>query len=371
MIIKGPQDLVKQVQTTGKCCSCGACLDLCPYFKYHAGKPVLVFDCDLDTGRCHAYCPKLEVDYSELSQKLFQKPYPGNRLGFYQEIKAAKAGRMLPEQGYQAGGTVSALVAFGIEHGFFEAAVLTDSQNGRPQPRIVTSVDEVLACATSKFTTAPTLSALNRAIHKGYKKIGVVGTPCQITAVAQMKYNQLENELIRDCQIITVGLFCNWALSPRDFFSFLEERYDMTTLTAMDIPPPPSDCLILKIRAEDVEIPLKEIRPYIDQSCFNCMDLTAEWADMSVGMFEGRPGWNTLIIRSITGSQLIRDACESGYLVAEDMPEDPILHLKKASQNKKQRALRVAIKQNELNTPMDKAAARFRMPQEIVDRLLQ
>jgi len=120
---------------------------------------------------------------------------------------------------------------------------------------------------------------------------------------------------------------------------FIEKKYDVQKIISMDIPPPPADTLILKTREQDFEIPLKKIRPYISQSCSNCTDLTSEWADISVGMFEGRPGWNTIIIRSDTGMRMVKEACKSGYLVVDEMPEKQIFHLKKAAQNKRQRAL--------------------------------
>ncbi|WP_300459146.1 Coenzyme F420 hydrogenase/dehydrogenase, beta subunit C-terminal domain [Desulfobacula sp.] len=371
MKIEGPKELTKWVQMTDKCCGCGACINLCPYFKQYLGNTVQVFECDLETGRCHAYCPKIEVDYAELSQKLLGKPYQGLEIGQFKAIKAARAGGALPEQPYQGGGTVSAVMAFGLAFDYFDAAVLTDSLNGRPMPRIVTRVDEVLSCAGSKFTAAPTVSALNQAIHEGYRKIGMVGTPCQMTAIAQMNYNQLDIEAIKHSQIFTVGLFCNWALSPTRFVPFLEKKCNGKNITGMDIPPPPADMFVVKTPDEKIEIPLKDIRPYIDQSCFNCIDLTSEWADISVGMFEGRPGWNTLLIRSDKGLEMVEKARESGYLIVEDMPEDTISHLKQAARKKKQRALRVAKKQNELNTSPDKGRSSIILPDTVIDQLMK
>lgn len=371
MKIEGPNELKKWVQMAGKCCFCGACVDLCPYFKHYHGKIIQPFECDFETGRCHAYCPKIEVDYAALSENLLKKPYQGNSIGYFKSVKAAKAGPVLPKQNYQGGGTVSALVAFGLKHNYFEAAILTDSVDCRPVPRIVTTVEDALSCASSKFTAAPTLSALNLAVHKGYRKIGIIGTPCQMTAVAQIKDNQLEIEEIKQSQFFTIGLFCNWAFSPTRFVQFIEENFDIKKIKSMEIPPPPADTLILKAQSEDIEIPLKEVRPYIQHSCFNCIDLTSEWADISVGMFEGREGWNTLIIRSDSGTEMIMEAKESGYLILEDMPDDQISHLKQAARNKKQRALRVAKKQNELNTSRDEGSPSIIMPDEVIKCLME
>ncbi len=368
---KGPNELKERVQMAGKCCVCGACVDLCPYFKHYHGKIIQPFECDFEAGRCHAYCPKIEVDYAALSETLLQRPYREHSIGYFKSIHAAKAGPVLPRQHYQGGGTVSALVAFGLKHNYFEAAILTDSVDGQPVPRIVTTVEDALSCASSKFTAAPTLSALNRAVHEGYRKIGIVGTPCQMTAVAQMKANLLEIEEIKQSQFFTIGLFCNWAFSPTRFVQFIEDKIDLKKIKSMEIPPPPADMLIVKTQSKDIDIPLKDVRPYIQHSCFNCIDLTSEWADVSVGMFEGRQGWNTLIIRSDNGSEMVMKAKESNYLILENMPEVQISHLKKAARNKKQRALRVAKKQNELNTPTDEGHSSIIMPDEVINRLME
>jgi len=43
----------------------------------------------------------------------------------------------------------------------------------------------VLACSGSKYTAAPTLSALNELLETG-EKIAVVGRPCQVTSIRKM-----------------------------------------------------------------------------------------------------------------------------------------------------------------------------------------
>ena len=48
--------------------------------------------------------------------------------------------------------------------------------------------------------------------------------------------------------------------------------------------------------------------------------MTSEWADISVGMHEGAPGWNTLLVRTAAGRILVERAVASGMLVVEAMP---------------------------------------------------
>ncbi len=367
MRIKGPRELVRSVQQAGMCIGCGACVDLCPYFKHYKGRTFQVFPCDLESGRCFAHCPKVEVDLDELSRRLRGSGYEGLDLGVYRSMHAARAGDALTPGSFQGGGTVSALTAFALSSGLIDAAVLTDREGAWPVPRIVADEQGVPACASSKFTAAPTLQALNRAVQQGYRRLGVVGTPCQMTSVAQMKGNPTSREAFVDPVALTVGLFCNWALDPRALIGFLAERVDLDRVTGMDIPPPPADLLVVRLGEESLDIPLDEIRPLIPETCSLCPDLTGEWADLSVGMFEGRPGWNTLIVRTDRGEELVRDAEAAGYLELEPMPQENAAHLAGAGRAKKERAFRAALRQNAVNRA--DGCSMLRVPDETLKKL--
>jgi len=363
----GPQDLIQDVQETGRCIGCGACVEICPYFKHYRGLTVPVFSCDLEAGRCFAHCPKIETDLNELSQRLRGRSYEGLDLGVYRSLHAARAGAALREHRYQGGGAVSALIAFALRSNAIEAAVLTDREGFWPTPRVVTTENEVLACASSKFTAAPTLAAMNRAVRSGYRRLGVVGTPCQMTAVAQMKGNPLGREDFHDPVTLSVGLFCNWALDPRSLLVFLSARVDLSRITGMDIPPPPADMLEVRMGDETMGIPLNEVRPIIPETCFFCPDLTSEWADVSVGMLEGRAGWNTLILRTEAGEEVAAGAAKAGYLELESLPEESAAHLAWAGRQKKMRSFQKAKRENAVNT--ENGHAVFRVPQDVLERL--
>jgi coenzyme F420 hydrogenase subunit beta len=369
MQVLGPNELMQDVVDRGLCIGCGACVNLCPYFKNYMGKTGQIFPCTLAQGRCYAFCPKAEVDLGELSEGVLGLPYDGSPLGNYQEIVSARAGKQIAGGTFQAGGTVSSLVSFALASGFIDSAVLTGREGLIPVPRIVTTAEEVVACASSKYTAAPTLAALNEAVNTGYSRIGVVGTPCQITATAKMRSNPLQREDFADPIGLTVGLFCTWALDTRSLIAFLAKRMDISTIKAMDIPPPPSEILIVKTGNDEVRIPLGEIRPLIPRSCTVCPDMTSEWSDISVGVLEGRPEWNTLIIRTRSGKDIVDHALREGYLVTEEMPPDGISHLQEAALNKKKRALKKAKEEGLLNTADGGTRSLLRVASDIIKRI--
>ena len=369
MKVFGPKELHEDVQKKDLCIGCGACVELCRYFRNYKGKTAMIFPCTLPQGRCYAHCPKAEVDFDFLASKYWGEPYEGRPLGKHLEVRAAKAGDRMDQGTFQGGGTVSALLTLAMETGLIDAAALTDREGLVPIPRLVTGPEEVVKCASSKYMASPTLAGFNLGVRKGYGRIAVVGTPCQVTAVAQMRANPLGKEDFNDPVALVIGLFCNWGLDTRKLIALLTEKMDISTIQGMDIPPPPAEVLILETANGEVKIPLEEIRPLVPNSCHICPDMTSEWADISVGMFEGRPGWNTLIIRTSAGLKLVDQACQSGFLITEKMPEPNLDHLIEAASNKKKKALLKAQKDGVLNTKQEDQRSAIRMRAEVIERI--
>jgi coenzyme F420 hydrogenase subunit beta len=370
MRVFGSNELMEDVQGRELCIGCGACVELCPYFRNYRGKTARMFACTLTEGRCFAHCPKAEVDLGELANRHWGEEYQAAPLGKYIKIVAARAGKNAPKGRYQGGGTVSALVGLALRENVIDAAVLTGSKAMEPLADVVTDPDRVPEYAASKFTAAPTLAAMNRGVAAGYKRLGVVGTPCQMTAVAKMRMNPLNREDFSDPIGLAVGLFCNWALDTRSLARFLSTRFDLSKITGMDIPPPPANVLVVETAEGKTEISLDEIRSLIPETCFICPDMTSEWADVSVGMYEGRPGWNTLIIRTERGADLVDKAVETGWLDVESFPEENAAHLSDAARLKKERALRTAQKRGVLNTEEEGKRAALRIPVQAVESVL-
>jgi coenzyme F420 hydrogenase subunit beta len=77
MNVFGPAELMDDIIKTGLCIGCGACVNLCPYFRSHLGQTAQLFACTVEQGRCHAACPKAEVDLAELARHNGQAPYQG------------------------------------------------------------------------------------------------------------------------------------------------------------------------------------------------------------------------------------------------------------------------------------------------------
>jgi len=369
MQIYGSKELVNDVAKRDLCIGCGMCVNICPYFKTYKGKSAMLFPCTLEQGRCNAHCPKTEVDLDALSRFFWNQPYDGSALGRFKRIVAARAGEKI-SGGFQGGGSVSGLITYALTKKLVNGAVLTASEGIEPVARLVTEPQEVAACAGSKFIAAPTLAALNQAAREGARRLAVVGTPCQMTAVAQMRMNPLKREDFEDPVALAVGVFCNWALDHRQLTAYLSEQMDIAEITGMDIPPPPAEVLVVKTREGEKHFPLKEIRRLIPHTCFICPDMTSEWSDVSVGMYEGRPGWNTLVVRTQAGSDLVDSAVKDGWLAVEEFPEAKQEALSRAALAKKERSFRNADRHGYLIQEGDDCRPALRVPSDVLERLL-
>lgn len=351
MIVQGSSDLVDQVLSQNLCVDCGACVGLCSYFVSYKGKIARLFPCTLPQGRCHAHCPKTAVDLDELSKTMTGHAYDGSALGHVRMVQKSRAGhRLQGTKGFQNGGTVSALLICAMDAGMIEAAALTSRKGLTPEAVLARTPEEVLACAGSKYMASPTLASVNDYMRQGGRHLAVVGTPCQMTALARMRTNPLEREDGYDPVALSLGLFCTWALDTRRLIDLLANRLDVRELMAMDVPPPPAKDMVFTTKNSTVSVPLEDIRAIIPDGCRICPDMTAEFTDLSVGALEGEPGWNTLIIRTETGEALVERAVQNGFLECKPMPEASLDQLRTGALTKKKRAFETARKTHRLNS---------------------
>ena len=337
--IHGLDELNRRVLQTGSCAACGACVGRCPYLTAFKGKTVMLDSCTVEHGRCFAYCPMTFFDAEAMSQFVFGQSSDGLEIGHLRGVTASRSKDLGLAAAGQAGGTVTTLMTMAFEEGLIDAAVLTAIKPGEEYPHgvVATTVQEIVSCEGSRYVGSHSLVSLREALDRGFQRIGIVGLPCQVRSVRKMALYDLKDENLKDRMKLVLGLFCNWAFSGRDFVSFLRNRFGLTVVKKFHIPPPPSNTLEIETAAGIENISLDDVRPLIQAACGECPDMTSEFADVSVGMYEGREGWNTLITRTELGRKLVEQAINSGLLETDVFPDHNLEHLKVASANKKRR----------------------------------
>jgi coenzyme F420 hydrogenase subunit beta len=225
-----------------------------------------------------------------------------------------------------------------------EGAVETKMDDERiPHGYIARNREELLECAGVSYEPSPVLQAVNRLPKESTEKLGFVGLPCHVASLSKMKLLPPEGKASIDNVKLVIGLFCGWTLS-HGFHQFLQERFDLAEAVKFDIPHHPAHSFDVYTKSETQSVDLEELRPFINRACSYCIDMTAEFADISVGsgraMFKG---WNTVILRTKAGAEILDIAKGRNAIEIQPIPDESLANLKRASLNKKKRALHTII----------------------------
>ncbi|MBM3154011.1 MAG: hypothetical protein FJ008_01615 [Chloroflexi bacterium] len=343
--VKGVKELIDEVVKPGLCTLCGACVGDCPYLVFYNGKIKLLDLCTRAEGHCYEYCPRTYTNMDAISQNIFNKTYDASELGHYIDIFISRASDVKTRNKAQYGGTVSALLSLALSEGLIDKALLAKSgKDRRPTGIEALNGEDVLSGSGSNYMAYPALQRLNRLQRDSRENIGIVLTPCQCIALSKMLAYPATQRFDTSNVKLAIGLFCTWALSYDRFFEFLNEKVNVAKIKKFDIPPPPANRFDIYTRADRISFPLDTVREYRMSTCSYCLDMTAEFADISVGAAEGIEGWNTVIIRTQRGSEIINLARHKGKLDVDSIPQQNLDHLKESAMLKKTRATNEIIK---------------------------
>src|SRR4030042_3137089 len=342
---KGCKELFNEVIEAWLCNLCGACTGKCPYLVYYKGRIVLLDNCTrMGEAKCYEYCPRTHIDMNEISQKVFGVPYSDDEIGTAREVVMARSTDASVTEKAQYGGVVTTLLSLALGEGIIERAILTKTSDDKnPSPFLAQTAEEMLQCAGSSYMACPVLGRYNQITQDSDSKMGIVAMPCQVLAVAKMKATPPGNRANIGNVRLVIGLFCTWALSPDSFYQFLKENLDLSKVKKFDIPPPPANRFDVFTASGKTSFPLGKIRKFTMPTCAYCLDMTSEFADISVGSVEGIEGWNTVIIRTELGAKLVEGARSKGKIETRELPGDKLAHLKEAALIKKKRALRQIV----------------------------
>ena len=107
--------LKRYILDEGLCTGCGACVGLCPYQVIYHDRTVQLHKCDLENGKCYAFCPRTATDFAALRELLFEQndltPEIGAVKGYYFSQATDPELRKIA----QHGATVTALIGGACE----------------------------------------------------------------------------------------------------------------------------------------------------------------------------------------------------------------------------------------------------------------
>ncbi|MCG8566177.1 MAG: Coenzyme F420 hydrogenase/dehydrogenase, beta subunit C-terminal domain [Desulfobacterales bacterium] len=334
-------DRVDEIAGSQACTGCGACVGACPYRMTMADRIITLDPCDLDQGRCQEICPRVPGDLAALRQTLFEPETLTREIGPVRWYYITRATDPEIRGNAQHGGTVTALLSLALSQGIIDRAVVADQgEDLLARPVTVNDVAALKSTGKSKFVVSPTLAWINQ-MGSDAADAGMVATPCQALAAAKLRDLSSRNPSIVAPKLV-IGLFCGWALDWTKLRDLLTAELGDAKILKLDIPPSKYQCMEVTTDQGLVTIPLDKVEETVRQSCRTCDDMTAEFADISVGSarlpegWETAKGWNQVIARTALGQELMELAREKGILEFYEAPVDSLEKLKAASLNRKQ-----------------------------------
>ena len=337
------KELFSEIVSTDVCCGCAACVLVCPHhvldYDFETEKPFQTDperpdDCShgiKGCTLCAQACPRLDHDtgvwrwnWPSLEEQLFGRTRrPDELFGVARQVVLARSADEAVVGAAQDGGIASALILHGLETGALDGAVVSgyDGATQITEPRLVTTRDEVLKTAKSRYTYCPTPLAMKEAFERKLRRIALVGVSCEITAAPKMAHSGVRKWSNRIA--LTIGLMCSETFLPKPFLEQkLQGAYgiDMKRVSKINIK---GKVIVTMDDGHDVDIPLSECRPLArDWGCPFCPDFSAEHADIALGGL-GMEGWCMVVVRTERGEQWWRELVEAGKVVTRDASEEP------------------------------------------------
>lgn len=334
---------IKGVAERGLCCGCGACASLSPDEirmvddVENGRRPLIKGDAtDPRTREAIKACPGVELGHDSETLRdpaLISELTPG--WGPVYEVWEGYASDDAVRWGGSSGGAASALALHCLEHEGMHGALHIAAREDVPylnETVMSTTREQLLARTGSRYAPASPCDSLDR-IADAPGPCVFIGKPCD-AAAARMAAS-MRPDLDRNLGV-TIAFFCAGTPSTRGTLEMLR---------AMGVEDPER---LISLRYRGNGWPGKATAVYRDAHgvektseltyaeswgdiltrhkqwrCKVCADHTGEFADIAVGdpwyreVKDGEAGQSLIVARTPHGSEIIRNAVESGALVAK------------------------------------------------------
>ncbi len=321
-----------------------------------AAKPrTLCTDCGVsrssDPSRCGKACQFIAPQYPALERAAHGRerdPARGDEAHFGTYRRMVRARLTPPSAGSQWSGITTRIAERLLELGLVDAVIATASQpddRWAPMPVLVTRAEGMQACRGMKMGFSPVFALVEEAVALGYRRLAVVGIPCQVHAL-----RALESELGLE-RLYVIGTPCSDNTTTERFHQFL---------ALLDTAPERITYLefltnfMVEIRFDDgrsrripfLDLPLRDLPPdFFPETCRVCVDYANSLADLTVG-YMGGAGEQWLVVRNDRGEELLA-------LLQGELVETPLMSAGK--RRGPVRALRGALERAQGGLPLRRA----------------
>ena len=274
----------------------------------------LCTDCGItrthDPRRCGHACQFIQPRYPRMEAQVHGRARDPERddelfFGPYQSMH--QAALQPPREGAQWTGITTRLAERLLETKQVDA-VLTmqaaDDDFWRPEPVLVTRAEDMARCRGMRMGYAPLLAHLEPALAQGYKRLAVIGLPCQVYPLRVLQ-QELEIEAL-----YVIGTPCSDNTTTERFHEFLALLADQPeTVTYLEFR---ADYHV-ELRFTDgrvktipfLKLPISRLpKDFFPLTCQTCVDYTNVLADITVGYMAGR-GEQWLVVRNDRGREML------------------------------------------------------------------
>ncbi len=275
----------------------------------------LCTDCGIsrstEPARCGTACQFIKPDYPGLETRVHGRPRDPARPDelFFGPMRRMIRARLSPAlPGAQWTGIATRIGEKLLQTGAVDA-VLTmapDPQDmWRPRPVLVTQAADMASCRGMRMGYAPLLALLEPALARGYRRLAVIGIPCQVYALRALQ-TSLGFE-----RLTVIGTPCSDNTTTAHFHEFLALlAEDPATVTYLEF----RTDYHVELRFADgrvraipfLQLPLAKLpADFFPLTCRTCVDYTNVLADLTVG-YMGGDGDQWLIVRNERGEDVLR-----------------------------------------------------------------
>jgi len=260
--------------------------------------------------RCASACQFIRPDYEGLETKVHGRardPERADELHFGPYRSMLRARLNQPSEGAQWTGIATRIGERLLAGGHVDAVLTVapdPDDRWRPVPVIVMKPEAMAHCRGMRMGYAPLLALLEPARAAGYRRLAVIGIPCQVYAL-----RALEEELGLE-RLYVVGTPCSDNTTTENFHAFLARLDDAPeTINYLEFRPD----YRVEIRHDDgrkrtipfLNLPISDLpRDFFPLTCRTCVDYTNVLSDVTVG-YMGGEGQQWLLVRNERGQGLV------------------------------------------------------------------
>lgn len=245
-------------------------------------------------------------------------------LGKYKTVVSARSTDKEILRGAQDGGIVTTLLAYALEEGIIDGAIVAGpgSEPWKPEPMVAMTKADLMAARGTKYNISPNVKLVKEATRSyGLDKIGVVGVPCQVQGFRKAQLYPIGFRDVPDKIALVLGIFCMEVFPYQSIIQLVEDHANMSLESTKKMEIGKGKFTVYSERGASVALPLKVTHKYEQPGCHVCLDYVANLADVSTGSVGSPDGWSTVFVRSKVGDDIWAKAMAAGLFETKPMDQ--------------------------------------------------